>query len=157
MKRLSFVLVLILTTGLLCGAAAHMAVTYNDTLAGFQSASENEGVGVVLDAGGDLPGMSRVTLTREGNNVTGGNWTLTILPPNADAAANERGKLSGGVTGGSLTFTPEGTLSAASSIQLTVQSGTGEYASVTSGTGTINLSSAADNPSQLTGTLVLNF
>jgi len=87
MKRLSLALAWIVITGLLCVVAAGVATTYNDTLSGFQSAS-SEGIAMVLDAGGDLPGMGRVTLLREGNNVTGGNWTLTIFPPNADATTN---------------------------------------------------------------------
>ena len=158
MKSLLLVLASTLISGLLGVAAAGMAITYNDTLIGFQTAAnENEGIAVVLEASGDLPGMTRVMLLRQGNNVTGGTWTLTILPPNADATSNERGRLSGNVTGGSLSFNSDGTLSGASSLQLTVQSGTGEYVGVTSGTGTFNLSSVADNPSQLSGTLVLNF
>lgn len=158
MKRLFIVLASTLIAGLLSVAAAAMAITYNNTVVGFQTAAEeSDGIALVLEASGDLPGMTRVTLSRQGNDVTGGNWSLTVVPPNADAAATERGKLSGNVTGGSLSFNSDGTLSGANSIQLTVQSGTGEYVGVTSGTATFNLSSVADNPSQLSGTLVLNF
>jgi len=48
-------------------------------------------------------------------------------------------------------------LSAATAVQITIQSGTGEFASVSSGTGTISITANAENPSQLNGTLVLNF
>jgi hypothetical protein len=144
--------------GLLCLVTARAAATYNDTLSGFQTAAaESEGVAVVIDATGDLPGMGKFTFGREGTNVTGGNWTLTVLPPGADAASSERGKLSGAVTGGTLSFTPEGTLSGVASVQLTVQAGTGQFAGVNAGSGTINLSSSTENPTQFTGTLVLDF
>lgn len=159
MKRLSVVLASVLITGLLSIAvAAHAATSHNSTLRGFQTAmSESDGIAVIIDASGDLPGMGKVTFKREGNNITGGAWTLTVLPANADAAASDRGTLSGTITGGTLSFTSEGTLSGASSVQLTIEGGTGEHAAVSSGSGTINLSSDAERPSKLNGTLVLNF
>jgi hypothetical protein len=48
--------------------------------------------------------MGKVILRSEGGNVTGGSWTLTVLPQGADASASERGKLSGAVTGGTVSF-----------------------------------------------------
>ena len=132
--------------------------TYNDTLSGSQTAApEADGIALNFTAGGDLPGMSKVTLQRDGQNVTGGTWRLTVLPQNADASSSDRGALIGTITGGTLTLNAEGTLASASAVQVTIQSGTGEYASVTSGTGTISISADAENPSQLSGTLVLNF
>lgn len=160
MKRLSVILAPVLITGLLCiaVAAAHAVATHNSTLKGFQTAAvESDGVVVVLDAAGDLPGMGKFTFKREGDNVNGGSWSLTVLPANADASASERGRLSGAITGGTLSFNSGGTLSGASSVQLTVEGGTGEHAGVGAGSGTINLSSDAENPSKLNGTLVLNF
>ena len=82
---------------------------------------------------------------------------MTVLPQNADASSSERGVLVGTVSGGTLTLTPEGTLASASGVQVTIQSGTGEFASVTSGTATLSISANAENPSQLSGSLVLNF
>lgn len=161
MKRLSVILAPVLITGLLSiavAAAAHAVATHNSTLDGFQSAaSESDGIAVVINSSGDLPGMGKLTFKREGNNVIGGSWTLTVLPANADATSSERGKLSGTVTGGTLSFSAGGTLSGASSIQLTIEGGTGEHAGVAAGSGTINLSSDAENSSKLSGTLVLNF
>ncbi len=139
-------------------AVAMSAATYNDTLSGSQTAApEDEGIALNMTASGDLPGMSKVMLQRDGQNVTGGSWSMTVLPQNADASSSERGELVGMITGGSLTLTAEGTLASASSVQITIQSGTGEYAALTSGSGTINISTSTENPSQLSGTLVLNF
>lgn len=161
MKRLSVLLAPVLITGLLSIAvvAAHAAVaTHNSTLNALQSAaSESDGVVVVINAAGDLPGMGKLTFKREGNNIIGGAWTLTVLPANADATSSERGTLSGTVTGGTLSFKSGGTLAGASSVQLTIEGGTGEHAAVSAGDGVINLSSDAENPSKLSGTLVLNF
>lgn len=132
--------------------------TYNDTLTGSQTASpETEGIALNLTASGDLPGMTKVTLQRDGQNVTGGTWRMTVLPQNADASASERGELVGTISAGSLTLNAEGTLASASAVQISIQSGTGEFASISSGTGTLNISADAENPSQLSGTLVLNF
>jgi hypothetical protein len=160
MKRLSTKLASVLITGLLlCVAvAAAVAATYNDTLKAFQTAaSESDGIAVVINAAGDLPGMGKVTFKREGNNIVGGSWTLTVLPANVDAAARERGTLSGTVTGGTISLSPEGTLAGASAMRLNIESGTGEQAGIGAGEGIINLTSDPENPSKLSGTLVLNF
>jgi hypothetical protein len=132
--------------------------TYNDSLQGSQTAApEAEGIAVNFTATGDLPGMSKVKLQRDGQNVTGGSFRMTVLPQNADASSSERGELVGTINGGTVTLTAEGTLSAASGVQIRIQSGTGEFASVSSGSGTISITANAENPSQLNGTLVLNF
>ena len=134
------------------------AATYNDTVSGSQTAApESDGIALNLTASGDLPGMSVMKLQRDGQNVTGGTWRLTVLPQNADASSSERGELTGTITGGSLTLNSEGTLASATSVQVTLQSGTGEFSSVTTGNATMTISANAENPSQLSGTLVLNF
>jgi hypothetical protein len=132
--------------------------TYNDSLNGSQTAApEAAGIALNLNASGDLPGMSKVTLQRDGSNVTGGSFRMTVLPQNADASSSERGELAGTISGGTVTLTAEGTLASVSGVHVSIQSGTGEFASVTSGTGTLSVSANSENPSQLSGTLVLNF
>lgn len=132
--------------------------TYNDSLSGSQTAApEANGIALNLTANGDLPGMNKLTLHRDGQNVTGGTFRMSVLPQNADASSSERGVLVGTVSGGTLTLTAEGTLASVSGVQVTIQSGTGEFASVTSGSGTISVSANSENPTQLSGTLVLNF
>jgi hypothetical protein len=139
-------------------AAVVSVATYNNSISGSQTAApETEGIALNLNATGDLPGMSKVTLQRDGQNVTGGAFRLAVLPQNADASSSERGVLVGTISGGTLTVTAEGTLASASGVQITIQSGTGEFASVNSGTATLSLNASSDNPSQLSGTLVLNF
>ena len=139
-------------------ASVISAATYNNTLNGSQTAApEAEGIALNLNAGGDLPGMSKVNLHRNGDNVTGGVLRLTVLPQNADASSSERGQLVGTISGGTVTVNGEGTLASASGVQVTIQSGTGEFASVASGTATLNITADPENPSQLSGTLVLNF
>jgi hypothetical protein len=132
--------------------------TYNDTVSGSQTAApEAEGIALNLTAAGDLPGMNKLTLVRSDTNITGGAWSMTVLPANADASSSERGTLTGTVSGGTITLNENGTLASASSVQISIQSGTGEFASVTTGTATMSLSANAENPSQLNGTMVLNF
>ena len=152
MKQLTLILITFVF-----GAVVSMA-DYNDTLSGSQTAApEAQGIALNLTASGDLPGMSKVMLQRDGLNVTGGTFRLIVLPQNADASSSERGNLVGTVTGGTLALNAEGTVSSASSVHITIQSGTGDYANVTTGTATLNLSANAENPTQLTGTLVLSF
>ena len=82
---------------------------------------------------------------------------MTVLPQNANASSNERGVLIGTITGGTLTLNAGGALASASAVKVTIQSGTGEFAAVTSGTATISVTANAQNPSQLNGTLALTF
>ena len=132
--------------------------TYNNTLKGSQTAApEAEGIALNLNAAGDLPGMTKVNLHRNGENVTSGSLRLTVLPQNANASSSERGQLVGTISGGTVTLNSEGTLASASGVQVTIQSGTGEFASVTSGAATLNITASTENPSQLSGALVLNF
>ena len=149
MKQVALMLVL---------ASLISVATYNDTLSGSQTAApEAEGIALNLTAAGDLPGMTKVNLHRNGENVTGGSLRLTVLPQNANASSSERGQLVGTISGGTVTLNSEGTLASASGVQVTIQSGTGEFATVTSGTATLNITASTENPSQLSGALVLNF
>ena len=151
MKQVSLVL-----ASLVFAAVVSMA-TYNDALSGSQTAAPTVDIALNLTATGDLPGLSSVTLQRNNLKVTGGTWRMTVLPQNADASSNERGVLIGTITGGTLTLTAGGALSSASAVKVTIQSGTGEFAAVTSGTATISVTADAQNPSQLNGTLALTF
>jgi hypothetical protein len=149
MKQVWLMLVLML---------AVLPVAYNDTLSGSQTvATAAQGIALNLTASGDLPGMTKVTLTRNNNNVTGGTFRITVLPQNANASSNARGDLVGTIGSGTLTLNAQGMLASASNVQVTIQSGTGEFSSVHSGTGTIAITTNAQNPTQLNGTLVLNF
>ena len=137
---------------------AHAASNYNSTVTGSQTASAESGsVAFNLNATGDLPGILSVTLKHEGGNVNGGTWTLTVLPPNADATSNSTGTITGNFSGGTVTLDANGVVSGAGSLQLSVQSGTGQYQAVTSGNGTLSLSADAENSTKLSGPLALSF
>lgn len=159
MKCLTMITATALAAALLCLAAARAATTYNDTVSAVKTASADGEASItfLLEAAGDLHGMGKVTLRRQGNNVIGGSWSLTVLPADADASSSEKGRLNGAVTGGSITFDPDDNLSGVSSVQLTVNGGTGQHASVSSGSGTLSLSSDIENPPKLKGTLALSF
>lgn len=158
MKFFSLVFPFLLLAAVVTLGAVNPTATYNDTVSGSQTAApEQEGIAINLTAAGDLPGMVRLALTRTDGNVTGGTLRMTVLPANADASSSERGTLTGSVTGGTLTLAGNGTVASASNVQVTINSGTGEFSGVTSGTATINVTADAENASQLNGTLVLNF
>ena len=139
-------------------AAFVATATYNDTLSGSQTPTPTAGaIALNLTASGDLPGMIKVTLQRTNLKVTGGSFRITVLPQNAGASSNPRGELVGTLTDGNLTLNAAGALASASTVKVTIQSGTGEFASVTSGNATISVTANAENPSQFNGTLVLTF
>ena len=141
-----------------CFTLARAAATYRGTVQGSQTASRmSEGVSLNLNAAGDLPGILTLSLKHEGGKVGGGSWTLTVLPPDADASSGERGRLSGSVGGGALTIDANGIVTAADSLQLTIKSGEGHYAGVSGGGATLSLSADPRTPSKLVGPLTLNF
>lgn len=138
--------------------SSNTPATYNNTVSGSQTAAAESGsIALNLNATGDLPGMLSLTLKHESGSVNGGTWTLTVLPPNADASSSETGTLTGSVTSGTVTLDANGIASAASSVQLNVQSGTGQYSSISAGSGTLSLSADPENSTKLGGPLVLNF
>jgi hypothetical protein len=149
----------LLTTFLPLALAVTISMTtYNNAVSGSQTATPAANdIALNLNATGDLPGMNTITLQRNGLNVTGGSWRLTVLPQNAGASSNKRGELVGTISAGTLTLTAEGNVASASGVQVTIQSGSGEFAAVTSGTATVTLTADAEKPSQLNGTLTLNF
>jgi hypothetical protein len=137
---------------------SHSATTYNNTVSGSQTASAESGsVAFNLNATGELPGMLSITVRHEGGNITGGTWKLTVLPANADATSSETGTLTGSLSGGTLTLDANGVTTAAGSVQIAVQSGTGQFEAITSGTGTLSLSADPENSTKLGGPLALSF
>ena len=134
------------------------AATYKNTLSGSQ-ATERDADRMVLNltATGDLPGMSNLNLQRDGQNVVGGTWRMTVVAQNADASSSERGQLFGTITGGTLVLNAEGALASATSVQVVLQGGTGEFKKVTTGYASISIAAKPENSSQLNGTLVINF
>lgn len=143
---------------LLLSLSLLVTTTYNNTVSGSQTASaESATVAFNLNATGELPGMLNLTVRHEGGNITGGTWKLTVLPANADATSSETGTLTGSLSGGTLTLDANGIATAAGSVQLTVQSGTGQYEAITSGTGTLSLSADPENSTKLGGPLALSF
>jgi len=136
--------------------AAHAAATYNGSASGSQTAAA-EGVSLNLNAAGDLPGVLTLSLKHEGGRVTGGSWTLTVLPPDAGATSAEKGRLSGVVGAGTLTLDANGIVSAADGLQLNVQAGTGQYAAVSGGSGSLTLAADPENSSKLGGPLKFDF
>lgn len=158
MRRLTTTLVATTLALAACAALARAASAYRSTLNGSQTASaESEGLALQLNVSGDLHGMLSLTLKREGGNVTGGTWTLTVLPPNADASSSEKGRLTGAVSGGTLTLDEHGLVTSAASVRLSVQGGTGDFAAVGGGGGTVDLSAEPENRSRLGGPLALDF
>jgi hypothetical protein len=158
MTRLFSVLFTTSLAMLVSVALVNAAATYNNNVTGSQTASaERGGIALNLNASGDLPGMLSLTLSHEGGKVTGGTWTLSVLPPNADASSSETGRLTGRLTGGTLTLDANGIVTAANSVQLTVQNGTEKYAAATGGNGTLSLTADPENSTKLGGPLALNF
>ena len=138
-------------------AQQQTATTYNSRFTIASQSTDNQGRTVIVMQGtGDLPGVLTLVLATDVNgSVTGGDWALNVsytapLNPNAaphpdlpdsDSPTGEqlvqKGTISGKVSSGSATIT-NGQVSAFTSLQLVITTGTLQFAGVGNGNGTAN-------------------
>jgi hypothetical protein len=156
-------------------AIAQSTTTHNVTLAVADQSVDASGRTVItMMASGDLNGVLTVALqVRADGSIATGEWALNVsytapLNPNAqpdpslpdpDSPLEEqfiqRGVLKGTLTGGSETLA-NGQVVAISGLQLSLTGGTVEYASVTSGNGTLQGSNLSDRDNS-NGSMTLKF
>jgi len=156
-------------------AAAQTQTTYTITLAIASQFQDDQGRNVVtMQATGDLPGVLTLVLaTAPDGTVTSGefafnsSYTAALNPdavpdyslPDPDEPIGEKlvqlGVLSGSVSGGFATLAGS-QVQALTSVQLVIESGTVQYAAVTSGTGSAD-GTAVNDPVNSTGSMTLTF
>jgi hypothetical protein len=163
---------------LVCAAAVWTARaqekhTYNVTLSHAESMTDSSGrVVVTLMAKGDLSGVVTLALERNAAGaVTGGEWAMNVsyteavpvdpsAPVSADPDGGERlvqkGTIKGAVVGGTLTLSADGSLTSLNDVVLSLNGGTIQYQSATSGSGLVTATQLA-NRDTATGAVSLIF
>ena len=157
MKHLSLVLALALLAAPLISGRVVAVTTYTDSLAGeiIPPGSSSLSLGAV--ATGALPGSFTISLNLNNTTVTNGNWWLVVKERNADGSVSEVGALAGAVSGGTVSLNADGRVTSLNSVQLLIQTGSGNYAGVTSGSGSLTGTFGNQASPSFSGTLNLNF
>ena len=104
---------------------------------------------------GEARGTLRASIRLDGHHVPGGDWSATLLTTNADGSESEAGTISGTVDPGTA-LGADGRVHALKDLRLTITSGNGEFAGVTSGSGSLDVRLGA-NGEPFHATLTLTF
>ena len=157
MRTLSLVVVLVAAVA---GGAVRMQAraAYASVLSGSIEQSLCSSAGSASgSASGDLAGSFTVSLDCSESAIAGGQWQITVKGAGPDGAEAELGTLSGSVVGGAVQADVAGGILTASDVKVSVTAGTGAYAAVTSGSGTLELIADPKGSPQFRGTLRLSF
>jgi hypothetical protein len=158
---LSFVVALALAAGHLSGggalAAPPFAETHQNTLAGRILPQGSSSLSLGAEASGALPGSFTVSLNLDSTTVTGGRWRLVAKRVNEDGSQSEVGVIEGAVSGGAVSLSADGRVASLVSVQLAVEGGTGNYAGLTRGSGTLAGGLNREASPQFSGSLNLDF
>lgn len=148
---------LLLVPACVVASAQQAATTYHTSLSIAHQSRDAKGHSVViLQSAGDLPGVLTLVLsTSPDGSITGGEWALNVsytaplnpdtqpVPdsPDPDSAQGEqliqKGTLSGTIAAGSVAFSGD-QIAAINSLQLALHTGSMQFATVSSGSGSVS-------------------
>jgi hypothetical protein len=109
------------------------------------------------DASGDLSGSFAVAFDCKDGEIASGTWLVVVTGPGPDGTTAELGTISGRVLHGSYQADSAGNQVVVRDVELAITQGTDAYASVASGTGTLEATSDVNASPQFLGTLRLSF
>ena len=109
------------------------------------------------DVSGDLNGSFYVAFDCQDETILGGSWLILVTAERADGARDVLGTIRGQVLNGS--FEPGGDSARITvrDVVLAVSEGTGQYATVTEGSGSLQATSDTRDTPQFVGRLGLTF
>jgi hypothetical protein len=109
------------------------------------------------DAFGDLHGSFYLAFDCQAGTIVGGTWLVLVTADAPGAAPDVLGTIRGQVLHGSFDVDPTTNRITVHSVELAVTEGTGQYAGVGEGTGSLAATSDPGATPQFTGTLGLTF
>jgi hypothetical protein len=109
------------------------------------------------EASGDLSGSFAIAFDCKDGEIASGTWLVVVKGPGPDGTVAELGTISGRVLNGSFQADSAGDLVIVRDVGLAITQGTDAYASVASGTGTLEATSDVNAAPQFLGTLRLSF
>src|SRR5688572_2510959 len=108
------------------------------------------------DASGDLRGSFFLAFDCQDGAISGGTWLILVTTEGADGTTEIRGTLRGQVVNGAFEIDLDSKTSVRN-VVLAVTEGTGEYAAVAAGTGSLDATSDPAGATQFVGTIGLTF
>jgi hypothetical protein len=109
------------------------------------------------DTSGDLHGSFYLAFDCKAGSISGGTWLILVTNEAPDGMATVVGTLRGQVRNGTFRVDGEGDRVSVHDVELAVTEGTGQYANVVDGTGSLEATSDARHTPQFVGTLGLTF
>jgi hypothetical protein len=109
------------------------------------------------EATGDLAGSFAVAFDCRDGAIAGGTWLILVEAQFADGTSEVRGTIRGRVVAGSFEADPDGRRVTLRNVTLAVTEGTGEYADIASGSGSLDASSDLQGTPQFIGRVGLRF
>jgi hypothetical protein len=109
------------------------------------------------EAAGDLHGSFFLAFDCRDGSISGGTWLILVTTDGADGTTEIRGTLRGQVVDGSFERDSDGARIVVRGVALAVTEGTGEYAGVDSGTGSLDAKADPEGAPQFVGTIGLTF
>jgi hypothetical protein len=109
------------------------------------------------DASGDLRGSFYLAFDCQAGTIVGGTWLILVTAEAPDARTEVVGTIRGQVLNGSFELDRENDRITVHDVELAVTEGTGQYASVGAGTGSLAATSDPQGTPQFVGTLGLTF
>jgi len=109
------------------------------------------------EASGDLPGSFFLAFDCRDGSISGGTWLILVTTEGADGTTEIRGTIRGQVLHGSFEPDGDGARVIVRDVSLSITEGTGLYAAIEEGTGSLEATSDLDGTPQFVGTLGLTF
>ena len=109
------------------------------------------------DVSGDLNGSFYVAFDCQGEAILGGSWLVQVTAERADGTKDVLGTIRGQVLNGSFEADADSARIAVHDVVLAISEGTGDYATVTEGSGSLEATSDTRDTPQFVGRLGLTF
>jgi hypothetical protein len=109
------------------------------------------------DAAGDLSGSFYLAFDCQNGSISGGTWLILVTAAGPDGTTEILGTIRGQVLNGSFEPSGDGDGLVVRAVSLAVTEGTGLYAAIGGGTGSLDATSDPDGEPQFVGTLGLTF
>lgn len=106
---------------------------------------------------GDLRGSFFLAFDCRDGSISGGTWLILVTTDGADGTTEIRGTIRGQVVNGLLERDTDGDRIAVRGVALAVTEGTGDYAGVGGGTGSLDATADPEGVPQFVGTIGLTF
>jgi hypothetical protein len=132
--------------------------SYGSVLSGtIQSPICSSGNFATGDAAGALEGSFFLAFDCREGSISGGTWLILLTSEGSGGTTDVRGTLRGQVLNGSFEVDGDSERLVVRGVSLAITEGTGEYAAVAGGTGSLDATSDPDAAPQFVGTIGLTF